>query len=458
MNCQEAVEWMNRYLDRDLNEEESSLLFEHIRHCRDCAEQFEWLNKLSAQLENLPKVVPNYSLVDAILPQLDAIDQARREGSVSEADALPVMTESSPAPSRSGKQEREQGPASRRARIYRYGSLGVAAALILGVFIYQYEPQTVPNAEIALKSASDGSPSADDAGAADEPEDIARLFVSKEGADAGSAGGASEPEQAAQAEEDLKSPANSGETGSHPGKGAADALDSAEPAKGKETPAEEASSASTGAPANNGGDGTAQSEAQDIGALNHGGAPAAGGAQAGQRGASGDSNAGAGTTLEPGIVQQGIVHEADPNQSMMGIAAAPKAPTAWTSPDGAYEAELKEGHLYIYKKESEQKKTLVSDHALSGEWVQGEWSEDSTTFTYETAKDGTVTTRSVKAASGADAAADSTPAKGGSANGAPANSTPAKGGSANGAPVNSIPANGASTNGTAGNGAAADQP
>ncbi|MGZ7442410.1 zf-HC2 domain-containing protein [Paenibacillus sp. TH7-28] len=423
MNCQEAVEWMNRYLDRDLNEEETSLLFEHIQHCQDCAEQFEWLNKLSAQLEDLPKVVPNYSLVDAILPQLDAIDQARREGSVSEMDALPMMTESSPALGRSGKQEREQSSVSRRARFYRYGSLGVAAALILGVFIYQYEPRTVPNAEIALKSASDQSPSADDAGAAGEPEDIARLFISKDGADAGSAGGqsgASDSAQTAPPEEELKSSANSGETGSLPDKGAADAQDSGDSAKGKETPEEEALADATGAPASNGGGGSAQKGTDNTES------------SAGQLGTSGAANSDDGKTLEPGIVQQGISREADPNQSMMGIAAVvPKAPTTWTSPDGAYEAEVKDGHLYIYKKESDQKKTLVSDHSLGGEWVQGEWSEDSKTFNYETAKDGAVTAHSVEAAAKADA----------SANGASGTST-----------------NGASTNGVSTNGSSTDQP
>lgn len=424
MNCQEAVEWMNRYLDRDLNEEETSLLFEHIHHCQDCAEQFEWLNKLSAQLEDLPKVVPNYSLVDAILPQLDAIDQARREGSVSEMDALPMMTESSPALNRSGKQEREQSSASRRARIYRYGSLGVAAALILGVFIYQYEPRTVPNAEIAFKSASDQSQSSDDAGAADEPEDIARLFLSKEGAGAGSTGGqsgAGGTEQKAPLKEELKSSANSGKTGSLPEKGAADALDSGDPAKETEPPAEDAPPAATGAPASNGGGGPAQKGTDNTEA------------PAGQLGTSSAANGDAGKTLEPGVVQQDIAQEADLNQSMMGFAAAPKAPTIWASPDGVYEAEVKDGHLYIYKKESDQKKTLVSDHTLGGEWVQGEWSEDSKTFNYETAKDGTVTAHSVEAAAKADA----------SANGASKDGT-----STNGASTNGASTNGASTNGT----------
>ena len=44
MKCPEVVEWMHRYVDHDLNEEESDLLFEHLRHCEDCAEKFELLN------------------------------------------------------------------------------------------------------------------------------------------------------------------------------------------------------------------------------------------------------------------------------------------------------------------------------------------------------------------------------------------------------------------------------
>ena len=55
MKCPEAMEWMHRYLDHDLNEEETSLLFEHMRSCEECAETFALLRKLSAQLEDLPK-------------------------------------------------------------------------------------------------------------------------------------------------------------------------------------------------------------------------------------------------------------------------------------------------------------------------------------------------------------------------------------------------------------------
>lgn len=73
MNCQEVMAYMQRQLDHDLEDHEAEVLFAHIRHCSDCADTFERLKRLSLELENLPKVVPAFSLVDAIMPQLDQL-------------------------------------------------------------------------------------------------------------------------------------------------------------------------------------------------------------------------------------------------------------------------------------------------------------------------------------------------------------------------------------------------
>jgi hypothetical protein len=67
------MELMQRYVDRDLNEEETSRLLEHVGQCPECAAMFQRLVRLSRGLEQLPRVAPPYSLVDAILPQLDKI-------------------------------------------------------------------------------------------------------------------------------------------------------------------------------------------------------------------------------------------------------------------------------------------------------------------------------------------------------------------------------------------------
>ena len=76
MNCQEVMEYMQRQLDDDLDEHEYEVLINHTRHCPDCAAMFERLQLLSAELTSLPKVIPSYSLVDAIMPRLQELQTA----------------------------------------------------------------------------------------------------------------------------------------------------------------------------------------------------------------------------------------------------------------------------------------------------------------------------------------------------------------------------------------------
>lgn len=78
MKCSEVTDWMQRYLDNDLQESEREKMHEHLRECTSCAEMFDRLNRLSDELVSLPKVVPPISLVDAILPRLDEIDRQQR--------------------------------------------------------------------------------------------------------------------------------------------------------------------------------------------------------------------------------------------------------------------------------------------------------------------------------------------------------------------------------------------
>jgi len=85
---------MQRYVDHDLNERETSALMAHIGQCPECAAMFERLVRLSKGLEQLPRVVPPYSLVDAILPELDRLGDAGREeaASISEAGRRAAST------------------------------------------------------------------------------------------------------------------------------------------------------------------------------------------------------------------------------------------------------------------------------------------------------------------------------------------------------------------------------
>jgi hypothetical protein len=403
MKCPEAVEWMHRYLDHDLNEEESFLLFEHIRSCEECAETFELLNKLSAQLEELPKVVPNYSLVDAILPQLDEIDRARREGgSTAEETILPmtavhVDTDPGPAgralPSRRSSRRQDAGSGVRRSRIYRYGSLGVAAALILGVFIYQYEPRTVSDAEIAMNSMASDSVS-EDSSAADSAGDAAgnaRLFSDGSnagGLEVGERDGVAPKEEGPPSEgsdsgglEDRSAPGSSPDAGAPATKPDVDAKAPSKPETGKNDPA---------------GDPAMPPSA------NNSGAPSQGSTSPG----AGNSSDPLADTVAPDgsedeLIERQLTFE-DPNQKM-GIANF----NSWTSPDGKFEAELKDGHLLVYSLETPDRKQ-VADQTIDGNWVDGAWSEEGHVFTYEIDIEGTPAVRTINAEQAAADAAKGT--------------------------------------------------
>jgi hypothetical protein len=74
MNCEQMMEWMQRYVDEDLPQAEQDILMAHIKQCPDCAASFEQLQNLSAELSRLPMVSPPFSIVDSILPKLAELD------------------------------------------------------------------------------------------------------------------------------------------------------------------------------------------------------------------------------------------------------------------------------------------------------------------------------------------------------------------------------------------------
>ena len=142
MNCPEVMELMNRYLDADLNEMESAHLMGHLKQCSDCSEMFERLRHLSAELENMPKVMPKYSLVDAIMPQLDQIDREREHQ---------MMPEKSP-----------QKVVPMKPRFWErisFRSIGgvVAAGIIVGLFMVTYKPDTAQQADMELMSSQESA-------------------------------------------------------------------------------------------------------------------------------------------------------------------------------------------------------------------------------------------------------------------------------------------------------------
>lgn len=147
MKREEALEYMNRYLDHDLNEEETEMLFRHLGESPDAKADFEFLQGLSDKLESLPDVKPPVSLVDSILPRLDELD--RLAPSDREESGQPVVM----------LPDRQQTPPRRKAAAFWRSTLGRAvggtavAAAVLGVFVATYKPQEMPNAEVTSTTA-----------------------------------------------------------------------------------------------------------------------------------------------------------------------------------------------------------------------------------------------------------------------------------------------------------------
>lgn len=102
---------------------------------------------LSRELEELPQVSPKFSLVDAIMPQLDAIDEARKEQSstIQEMNPVPATFENL---QRSSERKTKQKWLNSMAGRMSMGA--AAAAVILGFAIWGNPPEQIENADSML--------------------------------------------------------------------------------------------------------------------------------------------------------------------------------------------------------------------------------------------------------------------------------------------------------------------
>lgn len=382
MKCSEAVEWMHRYIDDDLSRDESSALIEHIQRCSDCNEEFTMLKELSARLEELPIVAPRYSLVDAILPQLEAIDLGRREGG-STLEEAPAATMAAAPELLNRRRERSSG----RSRAYRTGAFGLAAALILGVFIYQVEPRTVPDAEIASQTAQDMSDNSAASILSEEAlQDTAQESLnSQEAATDGTQGEATQdalpevPEAEAPAaggdntstaSDDRSSAGGSQNTDAGTSKGIAAQKPNSQDSK------QAGSSSSSGQNSTKQGTGKAANNEKAAG----------NDAAADSDHAVSDEAVADLPPLRKDAAITGEEADLQEGRIMMGIAGF-AALNEWTSPDGAFLVKYLDGHLYLYRNDFSES-TIVTDVPVDGNWVSGEWSEDGTIFNYLVEKDG----------------------------------------------------------------------
>ncbi|MCD1258478.1 zf-HC2 domain-containing protein [Paenibacillus athensensis] len=167
MNCPEVMELMQRHLDEDLDQKEETELAAHLQGCLDCRLMLERLQELSDELAQLPKVMPPFSLVDSILPQLDAIDRqaagqpepfAAAAGGAGRVDSGDVTVLPFDKP---GRERRTGSPIS-----WKVAGGVVAAGLIIGLFAFNVNQPSTQNADMAPELARSQAKMADQRSAA----------------------------------------------------------------------------------------------------------------------------------------------------------------------------------------------------------------------------------------------------------------------------------------------------
>ena len=405
MKCEEVVEWMHRYLDHDLGDVETAQMLQHVAQCPECAENFSLLRALSRELEDLPQVTPKFSLVDAIMPQLDAIDEARREQSSTIQEMTPV-----PAAFENLQRSSERKPKQKwlNSMVGRMSMGAAAAAVVLGVAIWGYEPEKVENAESMMLSSG----STQETGAVEQNplsrdvendesfsprsnsdplmDDTENKSVMTEKADPMTAPEENGPEQSPEPEGKDNQTSNQPSTTSETDNSTEvrnttpDASSSQKsPDQGKDTqPKDQDSSTAAVPPANeNEKESTETSDGRDSESYNTQEiAPEVEMKEPTEDNQS--SGTDSGTAAPNGSKEFGA-----PNQGITSTMTSKE----WSSPDGSYVVMLIDNQLSVYSKSAADPDVLnlVEQRNLEGTLKTASWSSDSTSFNYETDKDGT---------------------------------------------------------------------
>lgn len=327
MTCQEVIEYMNRQLDGDLDEHEYEILMNHTRHCPDCAAMFERLKKLSDELGNLPHVMPKYSLVDAILPQLEEIVPFRQP----EAATVEMAPAAIPVPTHQTKNRAKE----RHQLRFRAITGIIAASVAAGLFLVSYNAGLFPSSSHSFD--------------ADKAETAAASDIATN-------------QSAPQERMDAKLYANDG------GKATVNT----------ESVNEQQESSAAAPSANDDDHVTTEKELGITGADSD-----TGGSTANQGNSSGGSNEPASGNKEvPSISAPSLGSEegSGPNQGITGFVPAPLEAA---SPDGTYIAKAVGYQIHVYKNGDDTGNAVYDSERRNGQVATLVWSEDSKQITYE---------------------------------------------------------------------------
>lgn len=384
MNCQEVVESMHRYLDRDLSSDETALMYQHIAVCPTCAETFQLLKSLSKELEELPAVTPPVSLVDAIMPRLDVIDRERGGSSASPKEASSSPAEMMP------EIRRPRREASWWSTVGGRTAIGAAAAaVILGIAIFSFEPKVISEAELPYEESANVAGQvggAEDNLDINEPEAgmIMEDAPARGGINSGDATGSTDARTYAGSSElkqneqpDSKSESNKDgqapEPSDSPSRQAPSTEKSDTPSR-PDTSKDNSTKPSVTDQKNPSGAQEAAPPAAAVPPLDNDTQPTTPGG--GGEAASGLQERNSANTEFPEN------NESDDEREMGFMAVAPMM--EWTSPDGRYRAQLDMNTLVVYNipPNPSDPMEVIDSIPLRGSWVNGEWSADSQTFKY----------------------------------------------------------------------------
>ncbi|MFD2671595.1 zf-HC2 domain-containing protein [Marinicrinis sediminis] len=157
MKCEdEVLDLIQRELDDDLDADEREQLHAHLQTCPACMDMYERYQQLNDELSVLPKIVPPYSIVDAIMPQLEQLQQEQSIDEGHLADA--------------GKQAGDEGKEkvawfSKWRDSVSYRALGgvMAAGLILALIVNGMLPSQDESADHTAFDSADMAVSNDQA-------------------------------------------------------------------------------------------------------------------------------------------------------------------------------------------------------------------------------------------------------------------------------------------------------
>ncbi|AZN40422.1 anti-sigma factor family protein [Paenibacillus albus] len=171
MNCQEVTEYMQRQLDDDLNGEETEILMTHTRQCPECAAMMERLQLLNEGLENLPKVTPSYSLVDAILPRLAELKVSGEGAEEAAVEAVPAKVVPFDGAAKSGSGKRKW---NERYTISAFAGIA-AAAVVIVFFLFNYNPNRMGNSDNSTAVADTAAANSTNTSSTDSAADASTM-------------------------------------------------------------------------------------------------------------------------------------------------------------------------------------------------------------------------------------------------------------------------------------------